>query len=52
MSICTELISDRRQRAVVDGAPRDWIPIISIFRYATGKCVGFSSVYSISQQNV
>ena len=27
--ICTELISDRKQRVVVDGAASEWIPIIS-----------------------
>ena len=26
---CTELISDRRQSVVVDGAASEWIPIIS-----------------------
>ena len=29
LSICTEILSDRRQRVVVDGAASDWIPIIS-----------------------
>ena len=29
LSICTEFLSDRRQRAVVDGAASEWIPIIS-----------------------
>ena len=27
--ICTEFLSDRRQRVVVDGAASEWIPIIS-----------------------
>ena len=29
LSICTEFLSDRRQRVVVDGAASEWIPIIS-----------------------
>ena len=29
LSICTEFLSDRRQRVVVDGAANEWIPIIS-----------------------
>ena len=29
LSICTEFLSDRRQRVVVDGASNEWIPIIS-----------------------
>ena len=29
LSICTEFRSDLRQRGVVDGAAREWIPIIS-----------------------
>ena len=29
LSICTEFLSDRRQREVVDGDACDWIPIIS-----------------------
>ena len=29
LSICTEVLSDRRQRVVVDGASSEWIPIIS-----------------------
>ena len=28
LSICTEFLSDRRQRVVVDGAASEWIPII------------------------
>ena len=28
-SICTEFLSDRMQRVVVDGAASEWIPIIS-----------------------
>ena len=29
LSIFTEFLSDRRQRVVIDGAAREWIPIIS-----------------------
>ena len=29
LSICTEFLSDRRQRVVVDGDESEWIPIIS-----------------------
>ena len=29
LSICTEFLSDRRQRVVADGAAREWIPMIS-----------------------
>ena len=29
LSICTEFLSDRRQRAVVQGAASEWIQIIS-----------------------
>ena len=29
LSICNELLSDRRQRAVVDVATSEWIPIVS-----------------------
>ena len=29
LSICTEFLSDRMQRDVVDGAASEWIPIIS-----------------------
>ena len=29
LSICTEFLSDRRQRVVVDDAASEWIPIIS-----------------------
>ena len=29
LSICTEFLSDRRQRVVVDGAASEWIQIIS-----------------------
>ena len=29
LSICTEFLSDRRQRVVVDGTVSEWIPIIS-----------------------
>ena len=29
LSICTEFLSDRRQRVVVDGATSEWIPIVS-----------------------
>ena len=29
LSICTEFLSDRRQRVVVDGAASKWIPLIS-----------------------
>ena len=29
LSICTEFLSDRRQRVVVDGAASEWIPTIS-----------------------
>ena len=29
LSICTELISDRKQSVVVDGAASEWIPKIS-----------------------
>ena len=29
LSICTEFLSDRMQRVVVDGAESEWIPIIS-----------------------
>ena len=29
LSICTEFLSDRRQRVVVDGAASEWMPIIS-----------------------
>ena len=29
LSICTEFLSDRRQRVVVDGDASEWIPIIS-----------------------
>ena len=29
LSICTEFLSDRKQRVVVDGAASEWIPIIS-----------------------
>ena len=29
LSICSEFLSDRRQRVVVDGAGSEWIPIIS-----------------------
>ena len=29
LSICTEFLSDRRQRVVVDGATSEWIPIFS-----------------------
>ena len=29
LSICTEFLSDRGQRVVVDGAASEWIPIIS-----------------------
>ena len=29
MSICTEFITERRQRVVVDGAASEWTPIIS-----------------------
>ena len=29
LSICTEFLSDRRQRIVVDGAASEWIPVIS-----------------------
>ena len=32
LSICTELLSDRMQRVLVDGAASEWIPIISRFR--------------------
>ena len=28
LSICTEFVSDSRQRVVVDGAASEWIPII------------------------
>ena len=28
LSICTEFLSDSRQRVVVDGAASEWIPII------------------------
>ena len=29
LSICTEFLSDRKKRVVVDGAASEWIPIIS-----------------------
>ena len=29
LSICTDFLSDRRQRVVVDGSASEWIPIIS-----------------------
>ena len=29
LSICTEFLSDRMQRVVVDGGASEWIPIIS-----------------------
>ena len=29
LCICTEFLSDRRQRVLVDGAASEWIPIIS-----------------------
>ena len=29
LSICSEFLSDRRQRVVVDGATSEWIPIVS-----------------------
>ena len=29
LSICTEFLSDRRQRVVVDDVASEWIPIIS-----------------------
>ena len=29
LSICTEFLSDHRQRVVVDGAANEWIPVIS-----------------------
>ena len=29
LSICTEFLSDRRQRVVVDGAASEWMPVIS-----------------------
>ena len=29
LSICTEFLSDRRQRVMVDGTASEWIPIIS-----------------------
>ena len=43
LSICREFLSDHWQRVVVDS---------NRFRSATGKCVGFSSVYHIYLQNV
>ena len=40
LSICTEFLSDRRQRVVVDGAASEWIPIISGAPQGSG-CVLF-----------
>ena len=37
LSILYRILSDRRQRVVVEGAASDWIPIIS---GVPGKCVG------------
>ena len=36
LSICSDFLSDRRQKVVVDGAASKWIPIISL---VTGKYV-------------
>ena len=48
--ICTEFLSDRRQRVVVDGCC-DWVVPYYFWR-ATGGCIGFSSIYCIYQRNV
>ena len=45
---CTEFLSDRWQRVMVDGAESEWIPIIS----GVPQSVGSSSVYPIYQRNV
>ena len=44
LSICTEFLTDRRPRVVVDGAASERIVK---FQAATGKCDGSSFVYPI-----
>ena len=39
LSICTEFLSDHRQRVVVDGATSEWITIIS--EVPQGSVLGF-----------
>ena len=52
LSICTEFLSDHRQKIVVDGAASEWIPIISgvpqgsvlgplCFSYIPATCLSF-----------
>ena len=59
LSICTEFISDRRQRVVVDGAASEWIQIIAgvplgsvfcplLFIIYTSKCLSWCGVCDAS----
>ena len=51
LAICTEFLSDRRQKVVVDGATNEWIPIVSCAPHGS-VLIGSSYVYPICQRNV
>ena len=58
LSICTEFLSDRRQRVMVDGAASEWIPIISglpqlsvLGLLGLLKCVGSSRLFAYADDS-